>query len=89
MFGRSPAFASAEELFEATRSLVSELRSGGDAFAADELEAGMRCLNGLTDGWALFLESIERVRVSNPLMPNQKARLENIRKDVHRIVYRR
>lgn len=85
------SFGSAEELFAATRELITTLERQGHAASAAELRAGMGCLNGLTDGWALFLESIERVRAGEAKRFDPAARmaLEKIRADVRFAVYRR
>ena len=45
--------------------LLTRLDAGGHAEAAAELRRGFSCLNGLTDGWALFLESIEKVEAEH------------------------
>ena len=88
---RAPAFRSADELFEATRGLIAAFEREGKTRAAAELQGGMASLNGLTDGWAQFLASIERVRDDRSLGPSPEAAkvLATIRSDVHRIVSRR
>jgi hypothetical protein len=84
-------FESSEDLFGAVRDLRARLEAGGHAGAATELGDGFRLLNGLTDGWALFLDSIETVRAdhSKQFAPQEQADLERIRKAVHAAVYRR
>jgi hypothetical protein len=83
-------FRSADELFEAVRALARRLEETGHASAAAELRAGFGLLNGLTDGWASFLESIDKVRVARlPLGPEERRALEDIRSDVRAIVRRR
>jgi hypothetical protein len=91
IFRRKVVFKTNAELFEAVGDLIAQLRTVGQVRAAEELEVGMRCLNGLTDGWALFLESIDKVRAmaSVGLTVSQKAALADIRAAVHRLVYRR
>lgn len=82
---------SSEELFHAVRDLIAELEAGGHPQAAATLREGFGCLNGLTDGWALFLESIEKVQATeakNLAQENLKA-LEAIRAAAHGVVYRR
>ena len=84
-------FQSNEEFFQAVRDLVARLEVKGQHEAAAELRRGLGCLNGLTDGWALLLESIESVggRASGRLDPAEKRELERIRDAAHRAVYRR
>jgi len=85
------SFRSNEELFEAVSDLMAKLEIGGHHQAVAELKEGLGCLNGLTDGWALFLEAIERVQATESKRfsrEDQKA-LKTIRATVHAIVYRR
>ncbi len=85
------SFGSNEELFEAARALMGRLEGSGHHEAAAELRAGFACLNGLTDGWALFLESIEKVQATAAarLDPEDRAALKAIHSAVHAAVYRR
>ena len=55
-------FKSNEELFQATNELIAALEKNRNSLAAEELRNGMRALNGLTDGWAAFLKSIQKVQ---------------------------
>jgi hypothetical protein len=84
-------FRSSEELFQAVRDLIATLEAGGHPQAAATLRDGFRCLNGLTDGWALFLESIEEVKATEAksLAQEQREALEAIRTAAHAAVYRR
>ena len=87
----SRSFASSQELLEAVAGLMTRLEAGGHSQAAAEIREGYRCLNGLTDGWALFLEAIEMVETTfAPRWPRdeQKA-LKVVRKAVHHAVYGR
>jgi hypothetical protein len=84
-------FQSNEEFFQAVADLMARLEAGGHPQAAAELREGFGCLNGLTDGCALFLESIQRVQATHArrfARDEQKA-LETIRRAAHRAVYRR
>lgn len=85
------AFRSNEDLFRAVDELTTKLESGGHGDAAMEIKSGFRCLNGLTDGWALFLQSIEKVQDSHSkqLDRGDRQTLKIIGKAVHKIVYRR
>ena len=91
LFRPKRTFGSSDELFEAVRSLIGEMRANGQTRVAEELEDGFKCLNGLTDGWALFLESIDAVLSSSleGLTAPQSATLADVRAAVHRAVYRR
>lgn len=84
-------FRSAEELFQAARGLIADLEREGDLRAAATLRDGFSCLNGLTDGWALFLESIDKVRATaaGRFAPEDRETLEAIRAAAHAAVYRR
>lgn len=54
-----------EEFFAALRALIDRIEEQGNAAAAHELRAGYSCLNGLTDGWALLMESMKRTIETN------------------------
>ena len=84
-------FKSNDEFFAAVRALIARLESAGHAQAAAELREGFACLNGLTDGSALFLEAIDKVRQerSREFDKGEREALEAIRKAVHAAVYRR
>ena len=51
----------------------------------------MACINGLTDGWAQFLEAIEAVerRLGRRISAEQREGLQAIRKAAHNAVCRR
>jgi hypothetical protein len=85
------AFRSSEELFQAVDALIARLEGAGHQQAAGEMRDGLRCLNGLTDGSALFLDAIEKVQAAEAkrfAREDQQA-LETIRARVHVAVYRR
>ncbi|TAN40461.1 MAG: hypothetical protein EPN25_07580 [Nitrospirae bacterium] len=54
-------YRSNDEFFQALRELMQRIEEQGNIQAARELRDGFSCLNGLTDGWALLMESIDRV----------------------------
>jgi hypothetical protein len=85
------AFRSSEEFFQAVDALIARLEGAGHQEAARELRDGLRCLNGLTDGSALFLDSIEKVQAteSERFTREDQQALETIRARVHVAVYRR
>ena len=78
-----------DELFRVVEELMARLAATGFAAEAAELKSGYQLLNGLTDGWALFLESINRVENSDRRLPaDDRATLKSIRAAVHALVYR-
>jgi hypothetical protein len=82
-------FKSNEEFWQTVNELIAELEKDQNSLAAEELRGGMRTVNGLTDGCAMFLESIEKVKKQHwsQLNSSQKATLKNIHKAVYRRVY--
>lgn len=84
-------FASNEEFFAAFRDLVARIEKQGNAGAARELREGFACLNGLTDGWALLMESIDTtIRANKGRIPNpEMSELIDMLKSVRKTVYRR
>ena len=85
------AFQSTAEYFEFVEAFIDRLRVEGHAEAAADLLEGYRCLNGLTDGWGLFLDALEQVQ--SEMAPNldsrDRADLETIRAASRKAVYRR
>jgi len=55
------AYSSNEEFFRDLKLFIEQLDMAGYNTAAQELRTGLSSLNGLTDGWALLLESMEHV----------------------------
>ncbi len=83
-------FNSNEELFEAIRKLQKELLADGNKEAVSEIEEGFSCLNGLTDGWALLLESLNKAKneYGSKFSIAQKKDIEKIYSCVRKVVYR-
>lgn len=54
-------YASNQDFFTAISKLAERLDEIGPKQAANALRSGLSCLNGLTDGWAMLLESIEKI----------------------------
>jgi hypothetical protein len=83
-------FASADECFDEVRALIVDLERAGRTAAAAELREGLGCLNGLTDGWALFLEAVEAVavRYGPSLSAEQQRRLGAVRRVADRVTHR-
>lgn len=84
-------FGSLDGYFAAAKDLIARLEGGGHRAAAAQLRDGYGCLNGLTDGWALFLESIDRVRAEHAaaLSDDERRELEELRRVARRMVRRR
>ena len=84
-------FTSNEEFFAALRDLIDRIEEQGNAAAAHELRAGYSCLNGLTDGWALLMESMKRTIEANRRKIGEPgmSELRDMLKIVVKVVYRR
>ena len=87
---RGAKWQSSEEFFRFVNELIVRLETAGHLKAAAELRSGFGYLNGLTDGWALFLDSIERVRSGyvREFDLGDRVALETIRAVAHAAVYR-
>ena len=82
-------FKSHEEFWQVVNEFIAELEVSENSTAAAELKNEMRAVTGLTDGWADFLESIEKVKQqhSPQLDSSQRATLKNIHRAVYQRVY--
>jgi len=82
-------FKSNDEFWRTVNEFIAELEKSGNSPAADELKKGKSLCTGLTDGWADFLESIEKVKKQYPsqLNSSQKSTLKNIHRAVYQRVY--
>ena len=87
----APRFQSHEEFFAFVEHLLERLERTGHADAVIELREGLSTLNGLTDGWASFLETIDRVQLTSAksFATDQQRDLRTIRAGVVRLVSRR
>ena len=86
---RRAAFGSSTDFLSSVRDLIARLEATGHGAAAVELRQGLGGLNGLTDGIAQFLASVEKVqRQSVRLAPEDEDALERIRNASRRAVYR-
>ncbi len=83
-------FKSNEEFFAALSDLVSRIEKQGNIVAANELRFGFSCLNGLTDGWALLMESIEKTvnGQRGKIGKTEISELSDMLKVVTKVVYR-
>jgi hypothetical protein len=84
------SFRSNEDYFQAIVDFAARLDTAGHSEAAAELRDGLGAINGLTDGWALLLESIERVKATHAsrLTAEERETLETMRAAAHSAVYR-
>ena len=83
-------FESNEELFNAVNQLIANLEKRGPISAAQELKKCFQSINGLTDGWALFLKDIERIHnsTSASIDSNDLNNFQSIYETVYFAVYR-
>ncbi len=83
-------FTSNDEFFQALRDLIQRIENQGNVAAAQELREGFACLNGLTDGWALLMESMDRVITGSwgSIEADDMSELKVMLKGVKKIVYR-
>jgi hypothetical protein len=88
---RRAPFPSNDDFFQAVSALIARLEERGHRRAAAELREAFGCLNGLTDGAVLFLESVEKVQRSESarLAPEDGDALERIRIAAQRAAYGR
>jgi hypothetical protein len=87
--GGRATFRSSEEFLRAVSDLIARLEAAGHVGAAAELRDGFRSINGLTDGAARFLASVDRVRsgAAARFAPEDQEALAAIRSASHRAVY--
>lgn len=55
-------FQSSEEFLRAVKDLMTRLRAAGHEEAIAELKQGFKHMNGMADGWALLLSSLDTVQ---------------------------
>ena len=84
-------YQSNEEFFQAFQELIRRLDDGGNGQVAQELRQGFSCLNGLTDGWALLMESIKKTvfHYRGDLLEADVEELEGMLEVVRKVVYER
>ena len=84
------SFNSTREFFDYVQSLSHSLERDGHGSAAAMLADGLASINGLTDGWAMFLESVENVQnaYGRELTAADADRLEKIRNTAYAVVHR-
>ena len=84
-------YKSNDELFQAFSDLINRVEKQGNIAAARQLREGLSCLNGLTDGWALLMDSIDRTISENQgnIQKSDMSELKDMLKVVRKAVYRR
>jgi len=83
-------FKSNEEFFQATKDLIAALHQSGRHSEAKTLQEGLGLVTGLTDGWALFLDSVKEVEKSaGALDVTERKKLTEIHDAVYQAVYPR
>lgn len=84
-------FHNNQEFFDFVHRLARDLEQDGNVAASAALADGISCINGLTDGWADFLEAVEKVQRnwSGSLSESDAERLERVREAAQLAVYRR
>ncbi len=83
-------FQSSLELIEYINQLKSKLIESDNTQASKVIEEGLMALNGLTDGWAMLLESIEVVQreFNSELNEYQLTMLDIIQNSLLKVLYR-
>ena len=83
-------FKSNEEFFQATMDFIAALHQSGRHSEAKTLQEGLGLVTGLTDGWALLLDSVKEVKKSaGALNDSERKQLTEIHDAVYQAVYRR
>jgi hypothetical protein len=84
------AYASNAAYFDELARLATRMEHAGHSEAAAEVRHGASCVNGLTDGWALLMDSMELTirRYGESLPPDQLADLRNAFEAARKAVYR-
>ena len=79
-----------QDVFDFTANLASRIESNGNIRVAEEIRKGLRSNTGLTDGWALFMESLERAlsASSGHIGPRESEDLQDLLEFVRKAVYR-
>ncbi len=84
-------YKSNDDFFQALRDLIDRVEKQGNMAAAQQLREGFSCLNGLTDGWALLMEYIDKTisENQNKIEASDMSELKEMLKVVRKVVYRR
>jgi len=84
-------YKSNEEFLKAYQDLVQRIEDNGQLEVAQRLRKGLSYLNGLTDGWALLMDTIDVAITDNHdvIDPIDMKELEEMFKSVKKVVYRK
>ena len=84
-------YASNQEYFDELLMLASRIEQSGNPNAAVAIRYGVTCSNGLTDGWAMLMESLEKALAmyGKSLPLDQATDLESAFEAARKAVYRR
>ena len=84
-------YQSADDFFRAFHDLVERIEHFGKPEVAQKLQYGFSCLNGLTDGWAQLMESMEQTLAQhrNELRKKDTDELEKMLQLVKTAVFRK
>jgi len=84
-------FANTDEFFQFVRDSIMRLHRSGHSLVALRLSDGFRLINGLTDGWADFLDAVQKIQAefAQTLPAEEREALERIRTATHGAVYHR
>jgi hypothetical protein len=83
-------YKSNDAFLQALRDLIHRIEKQGNIPAAQQLREGFSCLNGLTDGWALLMESIDKTISENKgtIEASVMSELKDMLKVIRKFVYR-
>jgi hypothetical protein len=82
-------FKTNQDFFDAVRDLATRFEMEGDSQSKDRIYESLGLLNGLTDGWHLFLEKMEEIQHSRPANSDLNNELADIISTTRSVVYRR
>lgn len=83
-------YHSNQEFFEDINRFQHELSNSGHENLVNDIQKGLGCINGLTDGWALFMKSLEGIadKYSSELSDANKQQLSEFLEITKKIVFR-
>lgn len=90
-----PVFNSSQDYFEAVQSYIDDLKASGYAEEAQTIQQAFRYINGLTDGWASYLDGLLTIesKMNSGKLPNltpaQCQRLKELTDFAYKAVYRK
>ena len=84
-------FNSHQDYFEAVSSFIEDLNASGCATEAGKIQKALGFINGLTDGWAAYLEILLEIESGDlsRLTPVQRQRLKELTDVAYKAVYRK